>query len=390
VNKPATISDFRYVSFAQEVIFGRGELARLGEVVERYGWKRFLVCTSRSVRASGHVEVLEAILGIHIVATFDGVRPHVQDVQVEEATALATENQVDVIIGMGGGSPIGMAKAAAYALEQERIGPQKSITSSISQPLIPVIAIPTTYAGSEMTAVYGITHSRETPPRKITVSNPRIAPKLVVYDPELTLDLPPELTASSGINALAHCMEALYSVTRHPLASAAAVSGVGAISDALLECYEHADNLAARTQMLVGSHLAGLSLASTSMGLHHGICHVLGGSANVPHGIANSIMLPHVIRFNADVVVDQLLPAAEALGISLNGIRPNDAVESVAQKIFDLVGRMNLPQRLRDVGVGENDLPRLAEIGFQNRTVQNNIKPIHDAAQIEALLKAAW
>ena len=126
------------------------------------------------------------------------------------------------------------------------------------------------------------------------------------------------------------------------------------------------------------------------MGLHHGICHVLGGSANVPHGIANSIMLPHVIRFNADVVIDQLLPAAEALDISVNGIRPNDAIESVAQKIFDLVGRMNLPQRLRDVEVRENDLPRLAQIGFQNQTVQNNIKPIHDAAQIEALLRAAW
>ncbi len=390
MNKPTTISDFRYISFAQEVIFGRAGLARLGEVVERYGWNRFLVCTSCSVRASGHVEALEAILGVHIVATFDGVRPHVQDVQVEEVTALATKNQVEAIIGMGGGSPIGMAKAVAYALEQQRIGPQKSIASSIAQPLIPVIAIPTTYAGSEMTAVYGITHSRETPPRKITVSDPRIAPKLVVYDPELTLDLPPELTASSGINALAHCIEALYSVTRHPLSSATAVSGVRAISDSLLECYKHADNPAARTQMLVGSHLAGLSLANTSMGLHHGICHVLGGSANVPHGIANSIMLPHVIRFNADEVIDQLLPAAEALATSINGISPDDAIENLARKISDLVGRMNLPQRLRDVGVRENDLPRLAQIGFQNRTVQNNIKPIYDAAQIEALLRAAW
>ena len=390
MNKPITISDFRYVSFAQEVLFGRGELARLGEAVEFHGWKRFMVCTSHSVRASGHAATLEAILGVHVVAMFDHVRPHVQDVQVEEATALATDNEAEVIIGMGGGSPIGMAKAVAYALEQARISRQTSVASSIAQPLIPVIAIPTTYAGSEMTAVYGITHSRETPPRKITVSDPRIAPKLVVYDPELTLDLPPELTASSGINALAHCMEALYSVTRHPLSSAAAISGVRIISGALLDCYEHADNLVARTQMLVGSHLAGLSLASTSMGLHHGICHVLGGSANVPHGIANSIMLPHVIRFNANAAADQLLPAAEALGIAVNGIRPDDAIESAAQKIFDLVGQMNLPQRLRDVGVSENDLRRLAEIGFQNRTVQNNVKPIQDAAQIEALLRAAW
>ena len=142
--------------------------------------------------------------------------------------------------------------------------------------------------------------------------------------------------------------------------------------------------------MLTGAHLAGLSLASVKMGLHHGLCHVLGGTANVPHGIANSILLPHAIRFNADTTASQLLPAAEAMGISLNGISREVTLEALAQKVFDLVGKMNLPQRLRDAGVKESELPHLAGLGFQNRTVQNNPKPITEPAQIEALLRAAW
>jgi maleylacetate reductase len=256
--------------------------------------------------------------------------------------------------------------------------------------LIPIIAIPTTYAGSEMTAVYGITHTRKSPPRKVTVNEPKIAPRLVIYDPGLTLDLPQEMTASTGINALAHCIEALYSVKRNPLSTAAATSAVRHISNALLRCYQDGNNLEARTETLVGAHLAGLALASVAMGLHHGLCHVLGGTANVPHGMANSIILPHAIRFNADATAHELLPAAEAMGISINATSPMVAVEALAQKIFELVGQMNLPQRLRDAGVRESDLHHLAQLAFQNRTVQNNPKPITEPAQIEALLRTAW
>lgn len=381
---------FHYVSYAQEIVFGQGSLARLAETLEHLRWQRFMLCANRSMRNSGHVDAVAGILGDRLVAVFDRVLPHVQDVQVQEAVMLAAERKVEAVIGMGGGSPIGMAKVVAHTLEKQQANHQPGSLSPLDQPLIPVIAIPTTYAGSEMTAVYGVTQTDQTPARKVTVSDPRIAPKLVVYDPELTLDLPPELTASSGINALAHCMEALYSATRHPFSTAAAISGVQHIAGALLQCYEHGTDLDARTRMLTGSHLAGLSLASASMGLHHGLCHVLGGAANVPHGIANSIILPYAIRFNADTTAEQLLPAAKVLGVSEDGGSPVAAIEAAAQWVSDLVGQMKLPQRLRDAGVKESDLPRLAQLGFENRTVQNNPKPILDPAQIETLLRAAW
>jgi alcohol dehydrogenase class IV len=385
-------SEFRYLSYAQEVIFAPSSVNRLSEAVDRFHWQRLMLCTSHSMRSSGRVTLLEDALGERLVTIYDQVQPHLQDVQVAEALRLADEHHVDALIGMGGGSPIGMAKAVAFAVEEKRSGYPPRAAFPTEQPLIPVIAIPTTYAGSEMTAVYGITHTQETPPRKITVNDPKIAPKLVVYDPELTLDLPPQLTASTGINALAHCIEALYSITRHPLSTAAAISGVHHIWNALFNCYQDGQNLEARSEMLLGSHLAGLSLASVAMGLHHGLCHVLGGTANIPHGIANSIILPHAIRFNADVTAPQLLPAAEAMGISVNGISPMAAVETMAQKISELIHQMNLPQRLREANVAlrESDLPSLAQLAFQNRTVQNNPKPIKDINQIEKLLRDAW
>src|SRR5215510_14416412 len=294
---------FRYNSYAQEISFGAGSLNHLNEVVERLGCQRLMLCANHSMRVNGHLTLVENILGERLIVSLDQIHPHVQDVQFDEALALAVENNIEAIIGIGGGSPIGMAKAVSATLGKD------------SNSTFPVIAIPTTYAGSEMTPVYGITNTKENPPQKVTARNPKIVPQLVIYDPNLTLDLPPKLTASTGVNALAHCIEALYSINRNPISTAAATSGVHHIFDALLRCYTHPDDLEARSEMLLGSHLAGLSLASVTMGLHHSLCHELGGTANVSHGIANSIILPHAIRFNADATATQLIPAAEAMGV---------------------------------------------------------------------------
>ncbi len=382
--------DFHYISYAQEVVFGQAAITRMGEALRHVGWERLMLCTNRTMREGSHVSALEEVLGEKLVATLGGVQPDVPDVQLDEAVALADASDVDAIIGLGGGSPIGMAKATAYTLEKRRTRQPNTAPSPMAQPMIPVIAIPTTYAGSEMTAVFGVADTHSAHPRKVTTDDPKIAPKMVVYDPALTLDLPPDMTASTGINALAHCFEALYSITRHPLSTAAAIAGIDRICDSLLECYEHGRNLEARNEMLEGAHLAAVALSSVAMGLHHGICHVLGGAAGVPHGIASSIMLPHAIRFNADATANELLPAAQAMGVTVDGQRPSQIMDETAQRVSQLVGEMNLPQRLREVGVRQGDLKRLAQLAFQNQTVQNNPKRITDAQQIEGLLRAAW
>jgi maleylacetate reductase len=379
------VEAFQTLSFAQEIHFGPGSLGRLKEAVERSGWGRVMLCTSRSLVANGHSQAVENTLKDCLVAVYDQVLPHVQDTQVEEAVALAKTMQVQAVIGLGGGSPIGMAKAVSHALEA-----QQAVPSPTAQPAVPVIAIPTTYAGSEMTGVYGVTRTQESPPRKVTVSDPRIAPRLVIYDPQLTLDLPPELTGSTGINALGHCIEALYSVTRNPLSTAAALDGLRRIGRALPRCFANGADLDARSEMLLGAHLAGFSLASVKMALHHGLCHVLGGTFNVPHGIANSIVLPYAVRFNAQAAAPQLILAAEGLNIPVQGRPAPEVIEDLVDRIFDLTGQMHLPQRLRDASIQETDLPRIARLAAENRTVQNNPRPVNGPGEIEDLLKDAW
>ena len=384
------LNEFRYTSYAQVIIFGQGTIARLDEAVEGFSWRKLMLCSSGSLRRDGSVALVERALGERLVVTYEHVQPHVPDFQVAEAVKLALEWKVDAIIGLGGGSPIGMAKAVAFALEEQRTGKAAKAAFATEQPLVPVIAIPTTYAGSEMTPVYGITHHSGETTRKVTVTDVKIAPKLVVYDPSLTLNLSPALTASTGVNALAHCIEALYSITRNPLSTAAASAGARAIVNALPRCFARGDDVEARAEMLMGAYLAGTALSTVAMGLHHGLCHVLGGSAGVPHGIANGIILPHAMRFNLDATASQLLPVAEAMGIPLAGRSAEEAVGEAIEVIYAMIGQMQLPQHLRDVGVEQRDIARLAQVALQSAAVRNNPKPINEAAQIESVLQAAW
>jgi maleylacetate reductase len=383
------VTEFCYTGFAQRVIFGPGSIARLGEAVDRFAWQRMMLCTNRSQRANSQAVAVESTLGRRLVASYEWVQPHVRDSQIAEALALAIEKEVEAVIALGGGSPIGMAKAVSAALEEQRTGRPTRTASPTDQPLVPVAAIPTTYAGSEMTPIYGITHHTDGATRKITLNDPKVAPRLVIYDPQLTLDLPPAMTASTGINALAHCVEALYSITRHPLSAAAALGGVRHINHALVRCYSNGADLEARTEMMIGAHLAGFALSSVAMGLHHGLCHVLGGTVGVPHGVANSIVLPHAMRFNR-AAGGWGLPAAEAMGIATDGLSAEAAAEAAAKKVSDLVIQMNLPQRLRDAGVKEADLPRLAQLAYQSGTVRNNPEAVDDPTQIETMLRVMW
>lgn len=375
-------TEFRYTAYAQEIIFGAGALAKLAGAVEVFGWRRLMICTTPSLRRNGTMAQIEQALGSRLVAAREEVSTHVQAAEVADALQEAERSRVDAVIGLGGGSPIGMAKAVSANLEALRAGlevlPARWPTE---QPAVPNIAIPTTYAGSEMTPIYGVSIPQsDGTTRKVTYRDAKVTPKLVIYDPALTLDLPASVTAGTGINALAHCIEALYSITRHPVSTALAQMGFHYIAHALLRCYTHGDDLDARAVLLSGAQLAGQSLASVALGLHHGTCHVLGGTAGVPHGVANAIMLPHAIRYNLDVVEPLITGAAESAGVAANGL---------ADWVYDLVGQMHLPQRLRDVNVPERMLPMLAEHMLKSSAVQQNPKPVmyEDAL---ALLQAAW
>lgn len=361
-----------YTAWNQDVRFGAGELARLGEHLGTLGVRHALVCTSASYARNGLLEQAQAAAGSVTLSAFTGVLPHVPEGTVAEAVALA--DGATAVIGLGGGSALGTAKAAAIALADRQ-------TTAV-----PVIAIPTTYAGSEMTPIFGVT--RAAAGRKVTVTDRRALPALVLYDPSLTLDLPPDLTASTGINALAHCVEGLYSLTRNPISTATALAGITAIAGALPPCVADGNNLQARETMLAGAWLAGATIAHVRLALHHGICHVLGGSAGVPHGVANAIMLPHVMRFNLRACAAELAAAGRAMG--LRGGKDGAVAAAAIDATATLIGGLGLPTRLREAGVAVEDLPGLAALAMLSDAVRANPQPIEDAARIEALLRAAW
>ena len=357
------------------IVLGPGTTAHLGTYLERLGRRRAYLVTSPSVSAGQAGSRVKAALAERLVGVYPRARPHVPIESVNEAFEDAHRRSADIVIGLGGGSPIGTAKAVAAKLMEGGNGPG---TGCI------VAAVPTTYAGSEVTPVYGTTDLVRG--RKSVVRNPLIRPRLALYDPELAVETPPTLTASTGVNALAHCVEALYSKNATPEDRGMAEHAAGLLIKHLPLCTAAPGDLYHRYKLFEGSMEAGLVLASAGMGVHHGLCHVLGGRFNVPHGELNAVVLPHAMRFN--------LPIAESaygsLAAALNVREGPDVPEQVVRATAEFIRHLGLPQRLRDMGIPEDSLPSLAEEALQSSAVRNNPRPIAGVSDLLGILTSAW
>jgi maleylacetate reductase len=320
---------FIYNGLPARVVFGAGALAKLPEELQRLGATRALVLSTPEQKASAD-EVAKA-LGADCAGTYDKAAMHVPIEIAEDARRVARELGADACVTVGGGSTTGLGKAIA-------------LTS-----MLPILAVPTTYAGSEMTPIYGITEGGA----KKTGRDTRVLPKAVIYDPNLTLSLPPGLSAASGMNAIAHAVEALYSQDGNPIISIMAEEGIRALATALPNIVRDPENLESRSDALYGAWLCGVVLGSAGMALHHKLCHVLGGSFNLPHAETHSIVLPHAVRYNQS--------ASDAMRRIERAIGASDA----ATGIFDLEKRLGLPLRLADIGMKEADLERAARIATE-------------------------
>ncbi|HEX6415044.1 MAG TPA: maleylacetate reductase [Burkholderiales bacterium] len=320
------MNPFVYNAPAMRVVFGAGSVAELAKEVDRLGAKRALLLATPGRTAM--VKSVADPLGIRVAGVFDRVVMHTPLELAEEARRLAASVQADCCVVVGGGSTIGFGKAIA-------------LTSAL-----PLLAVPTTYSGSEMTTIWGISEGGA----KKTGRDPKVLPKTVIYDPALTLDLPPHVSAASGMNAMAHCVEALYAHDGNPIVSMMAEEGIRALASALPRVMENPKDIDARSDALYGAWLAGCTISTTSIALHHKLCHVLGGSFNLPHAETHSIVLPHAVRYNES--------AAEAMRRIERALGKRDA----AAAIYDLEKKLRLPLRLADIGMKEQDLERAARI----------------------------
>ncbi|MFO1209146.1 MAG: maleylacetate reductase [Amaricoccus sp.] len=341
--------DFRFDGLPTRVVFGEGTLAAVGAEVARLGRGRALVLSTPG--HAGAAERLAADIGA--AGVFAGAVMHTPVEVTEAALAAWRAAGADCVVALGGGSTIGLGKAIAVRTGADQV------------------AVPTTYAGSEMTDILGETAQG----RKTTRRDPAIRPETVIYDVALTLALPRALIATSGLNALAHAVEALYARDRSPIIALLAAEAAEALVRALPRLADAPGDRAARRQALYGAWLCGVSLGSTTMALHHKLCHVLGGSFGLPHAETHAVVLPHAAAFNAPAVGAQLAPLEAALGAPAGA------------GLHVLAGRIGAPTALRDLGLGVADLDRAAALAVENPYW--NPRPF-DRAAIRALLGRAW
>jgi maleylacetate reductase len=346
-----TINPFVFPGLRSRVIFGHGTIAGTGAEVERLGRSRALVLSTPHQKSEA--EALSEKLGALSAGVFTGAVMHTPVEVTETALAVFKSSGADCVVSLGGGSTIGLGKAIAT-----RTG-------------VDQIVIPTTYAGSEMTDILGETAGGE----KTTRRDPSILPETVIYDVDLTLTLPPSLTITSGLNAMAHAAEALYARDRNPIITLMSTDALRALSAALPALAKDAGDREARAAALYGAWLCGAALGGASMALHHKLCHTLGGSFNTPHAETHAILLPHTIGFNSVEVPDLLTPVSEMLG----------GTPGVA--LFDFAASLDAPTKLRDFGLGESDLDRAAEIATKNPYWNPRA---FDRSDIRALLQNAW
>ncbi|GAA4102589.1 maleylacetate reductase [Nonomuraea soli] len=343
---------FTHTALPGRVVFGRGTArTALAAELDALQARRILLIAGPAEAALARE--LCAPFADRIAATFTEVRPHVPLEAAERARQAAAG--ADAVLSIGGGSTTGTAKAVA-------------LTTGL-----PIAAVPTTYAGSEVTPVWGLTQDG----RKTTGTDPRVLPRTVVYDPDLTLTLPVPLSAASGLNAMAHCVEAFWAPHRSPVSSAVAAEGIRALAAGLPAVATDPTDLAARTDLLLGAYLAGTAFAAAGSGLHHKICHVLGGAFDLPHAETHAIVLPHVLAFNAPAAPDALARISIAYG------RPDPAAG-----LHDLGLRLGLPTGLRELGLREDDLDTVLD-GILAVVPSDNPRPV-TAAGLRTLLHAAW
>jgi alcohol dehydrogenase class IV len=343
---------FIYQGMPSRVVFGAGSIAHLEREIGLLDAKRAIVLSTPQQRTEA--EALAARLGDTVAGVFAKAVMHVPVETANEAREYARRVGADCAIAIGGGSTTGLGKAIA-------------LTSAL-----PILAVPTTYAGSEMTPIYGLTEGG----LKKTGRDMRVLPKTVIYDPELTVSLPASLSVTSGINAIAHAAEALYAQDANPVVSMMAEEGIRALGKGIAKVSRKPADPDARAACLYGAWLCGTVLGSVGMALHHKLCHTLGGTFNLPHAETHTIVLPHVLAYNRDAAPEAMARIARALGA-------NDA----AQGAFDLACENGAPTALKDIGLEESDIDTALDIALENPYW--NPRPL-ERAPLRSLLANAW
>ena len=366
--------DWTHTGYAQQIAFGAGAVRRLPELLRALGARRVLLVTTLGRATSDDGARVRKALGSALASEFAEVESHVPAPIAQRAVQQARRDAVDAVVSFGGGSCADLGKAVCFFTEQQAGTPGASYAD---RPALPHISIPTTYSGAELTPFFGMTDPATR--QKSGGGGPTIAPIAAIYDPELTTSTPPRVSAETGMNALAHCVEVVYSPHRTPEAEAIGLAGARRIVQALPLVVDDPTDIDVRAAMLEGAVLGGRALQNGTMGVHHGLAQLVGGRTGIPHGLANAVILPHAVRFNADAVPDELRRLGEAIGNA----------DDPAAALAALLTRLGLPTALGECGVTLDDIDAIARMSQANHNVRGNPKPVSED-DARSILAAAF
>lgn len=382
---------FRFPS-ADRVAFGKGSVRRLGQELDRAGCQRALVLTGQSIATNTDLLwYVEQILGPRHAATYTGVRQHVPASTVAEAADLAHEAGADCLISLGGGSPIDTAKAVAYRLAfgaDERDAADAAKERAARPTLLPHFAIPTTLSAAEFTHVGGVTD--ETTRIKRGVAEPRLMPRTVFLDPEMTLPTPMLLWLSTGIKALDHAIERFLSPEHQPLTDALALEAVRLLFANLERTRDAPHDLTARLYCQIAAWMSIFGAADVRTGLSHALGHQIGARCDVPHGITSCITLAPVLRFVGPAIPERMGALGRAMGLASLPTHPEALAETVAERGEMLVEALGLPTRLRETGIARAELSAIASATFPEVAARRQPRAIAGVEDLQALLDQMW
>ena len=391
------MSSFAFDGPLQRVVFASGAVSRIAEEVRALGVSRAMLVCGGNTRRSRLFETVRTELGTLCAEVFDRVVEHSDALMVTQGAEIAGNAGIDALVAVGGGSASDTAKAIAILLGNggplERHAarftpPDRFEPKPIPGPKLPVIAIPTTASAAEVTPGLGIRDPATG--KKLLFWDVSLASRVIILDPVANVEVPAALMASTAMNAFAHCAEGLYSRVRNPISEGLARQGARILARGIPAMVAAPDDPRHRGDVLVGANLSGMVISNARVGIHHAVCHSLGALGGLPHGVANSIMLPHALAYNIDVAAPELRGLAEALGVARDGMSDAAAAEAAVNAVAALQQSSKVPQRLRDTSLDRALLPAIAEQTLGDRGLYFNPKPTHSAEPILRLLEQAW
>lgn len=371
------------------IIFGEKSMKDVGIEVDNLGGTKAVIVTDKGVVEAGLAEQVEKALGRRYAGTFDRC---VQDSGihiVNEGAAFARGKGADLLVSVGGGSAIDTAKGMAIVLKEGGQLQDYAGMQVLSRPQTPHVVIPTT-AGTGSEVTYAAVIKDWDKNAKVLFCDNHIIPNTAILDPAMIAGLPPQLTATTGMDALTHAVEAIHALQCEPIADAMALHAIRLIVEYLPRCVENGGDLVARGQQQIAATLAGVAFGNAQVGLVHAAAHSVGALFKVPHGLANSILLPHVMLYNMDSCADRYALVARAMDLDTRGMSDQEAGEAAAGAIWELTKKMGVAQRLRDAGVPEEGLADAANLSLSDGAIVYNPKLIFDAEEVLQVYRKAW